>query len=94
MIPKKHQGTWRALALRAACHSFILRLAACHLHSPRCAVQARSEEYGEAIAFVQLLNALWRGLGDALPNEGRGLAHLTKFVKDDVLATVFQRTYK
>ena len=57
-------------------------------------MQARSEEYGEAIAFVRLLNALWRGLGDALPNEGRGLAHLTKFVKDDVLATVFQRTYK
>ena len=32
--------------------------------------QARGEEYSEAIAFVRLLNALWRGLEGALPNEG------------------------
>jgi hypothetical protein len=43
---------------------------------------------------VRLLNAVWRGLGEALPNEGRGMVHLTKFVKDDVLGTVFQRTYR
>lgn len=43
---------------------------------------------------MRLLNALWRALEGALPGEGRSVAHLSKFVRDDVLGTVFQRTYR
>lgn len=56
-------------------------------------LQARAEDYSEAIAFVHLLNALWRGGssgGTAPADEGRSVAHFTKFVRDDLLGTAFQ----
>lgn len=57
----------------------------------RLAAQARAEDYSEALAFVRLLNALWRGGGGAeLADEGRGVAHFTRFVREDLLGTVFQ----
>lgn len=37
---------------------------------------------------MRLLNALWRC--GAPGDEGRGVAHLTKFVRDDLLGTAFQ----
>ena len=53
--------------------------------------QARAEDYSEAVAFVRLLNALWRaGGGAAAPDGGRAVAHLTKFVRDELLGTAFQ----
>lgn len=63
-------------------------------------IEARSEEYSEAVAFVRLLNALWRGGGGSgtaaapLADDGRSVAHFTKFVRDDLLGTAFQRVYK
>ncbi|KAL4457392.1 hypothetical protein ABPG75_012257 [Micractinium tetrahymenae] len=60
-------------------------------------IEARAEDYSEAVAFVRLLNALWRGggSGGAGPaDEGRSVAHFTKFVRDDLLGTAFQRAYK
>lgn len=57
-------------------------------------IQARGEEYGEIIAFVSLLNAVWNGLNGSLPDDGIPVSHLTKFVKNEVLGTVFQRSYK
>ncbi len=56
-------------------------------------LQARAEDYSEAIAFVHLLNALWRGGGSgstAPADDGRSVAHFTKFVRDDLLSTAFQ----
>ena len=61
---------------------------------PAC-LQARAEDYCEAVAFVRLLNALWRSGGGAeLADEGRGVAHFTKFVREDLLGTAFQRAYR
>ena len=58
-------------------------------------MQARAEDYCEAIAFVRLLNALWRSGGVAeLADAGRQVAHLTKFVREDLLGTAFQRAYR
>ncbi|KAL4441042.1 hypothetical protein ABPG77_010473 [Micractinium sp. CCAP 211/92] len=60
-------------------------------------IEARAEDYSEAIAFVHLLNALWRGGGSgstAPADDGRSVAHFTKFVRDDLLSTAFQRAYK
>lgn len=56
-------------------------------------LQARAEDYSEAIAYVHLLNALWRGGGSgstAPADDGRSVAHFTKFVRDDLLSTAFQ----
>jgi hypothetical protein len=53
-------------------------------------IEARAEDYSEALAFVRLLNALWRAGGADLPDEGRGVAHLSKFVREDLLGTAFQ----
>jgi hypothetical protein len=62
---------------------------------PRSCLQARAEDYCEAVAFVRLLNALWRSsAGAELADEGRGLAHVTKFVREDLLGTAFQRAYR
>ncbi|KAL4853554.1 Nuclear pore complex protein NUP205 [Chlorella vulgaris] len=56
-------------------------------------IEARAEDYSESLAFVHLLNALWRG-GAQMADDGRGVAHFTRFVRDDVLGTAFQRAYK
>ena len=55
-------------------------------------IESRDEDYQEALAFVQLLNVLWRA--GPLSDEGRSVAHLTRFVVDDLLGTVFQRAFK
>ena len=71
---------------RAACPAFLCL--------PSC-LQARAEDYCEAVAFVRLLNALWRSSGGAeLADEGRSVAHFTKFVREDLLGTAFQRAYR
>eukprot|EP00887_Chlorella_sp_A99_P002898 scaffold6.g2898.t1 len=57
-------------------------------------IEARAEDYSEALAFVRLLNTLWRASGPGLPDAGRGVAHFSKFVREDVLSSVFQRAYK
>lgn len=57
------------------------------LRSPH--TQARAEDCSESLAFVHLLNALWRG-GAQMADDGRGVAHFTRFVRDDVLGTAFQ----
>lgn len=57
-------------------------------------IASRIEDYTEVIAFVNLLNALWRGMEDMLPDEGRPYLHLTRFVKNDVLGIAPQRAYK
>lgn len=63
----------------------------CHLPPMPHLLQARAEDYSEALAFVRLLNALWRsGGGAALADGGRSTAHLTKFVREDLLGTLFQ----
>jgi hypothetical protein len=57
-------------------------------------VEARAEDYPEALSFVRLLNALWRGAGGQLADDGRPVAHLARFVREDVLATALQRAYR
>jgi hypothetical protein len=57
-------------------------------------IESRAEDYQEALSFIQLLNALWRVGGGALADEGRSVAHLTRFVRDELLATAFQRSFK
>ena len=56
-------------------------------------IESRSEDYQEAVAFVKLLNVLWRASGGALPDDGRPVAHFTRFVREELLATVFQRAF-
>lgn len=57
-------------------------------------IESRVEDYQEALSFIQLLNSLWRVGGAALADEGRSVAHLTRFVRDELLATAFQRSFK
>lgn len=57
-------------------------------------IESRAEDYQEALSFIQLLNSLWRVGGAALADEGRSVAHLTRFVRDELLANVFQRSFK
>jgi hypothetical protein len=57
-------------------------------------VEARAEDYPEALSFVRLLNALWRGAGGQLADDGRPVAHLARFVREDVLAPALQRAYR
>jgi Nuclear pore complex scaffold, nucleoporins 186/192/205 len=57
-------------------------------------IESRAEDYQEALSFIQLLNSLWRMGGAALADDGRSVAHLTRFVRDELLATAFQRSFK
>lgn len=57
-------------------------------------IEARAEDYSEAVAFVRLLNALWRCGGGVLAEDGRAVGHFTRFVREEVLGTAFQRTYR
>lgn len=57
-------------------------------------IEARSEDYQEVIAFVRLLNILWRGMGSQLPDEGRPYSHLSRFVREEALAAAPQRAYR
>ena len=63
------------------------------IRCPAC-VQTRAEDYSEALAFVELLNALWGATLGSLLDDGRAYAHLSKFVHEDLLATVYQRPFK
>lgn len=57
-------------------------------------IEARVEDFAEALAFVRLLNALLRASGGALPDGGRPYAHLTAFVRVDVLGSLHQRAFQ
>jgi hypothetical protein len=48
----------------------------------------------ETLAFVRMLNQLFRAAGPALPEEGRPLLHFTMFVRSDVLGLLHQRSFK
>lgn len=56
-------------------------------------IEARSEDYQEALAFVELLNSLWMQKNQEYRDSGRSLAHFTRFVREDLLGTIFQRSF-
>jgi nuclear pore complex protein Nup205 len=57
-------------------------------------IEARSEEYIEAVAFVELLNSLWRNSSTGLKDCGARFGHFTKFVVEEILSSVYQRSFK
>ena len=57
-------------------------------------VEARAEDYCEALAFVRLLNALLAASGDGLPDGGRPYAHFSAFVRVTVLGSLHQRAFR
>ena len=57
-------------------------------------VEAREEDFAEALAFVRLLNALMLASGGALPDGGRPYAHFTAFVRVEVLGSLHQRAFR
>ena len=57
-------------------------------------VEAREEDFAEALAFVRLLNVLMRASGGALPDAGRPYAHFTAFVRVEVLGSLHQRAFR
>ncbi len=57
-------------------------------------IQARAEDYGETLALINLLNALWGGAGTPPADGGRPYSHLTRFVRDDVFGTLAQRAFR
>ncbi|KAK9838304.1 hypothetical protein WJX81_003260 [Elliptochloris bilobata] len=57
-------------------------------------VEARAEDFAEALAFVRLLNALLRASGSALPDGGRPYAHFTAFVLVEILGSLHQRAFQ
>lgn len=56
--------------------------------------QARAEDYSETLAFIRLLNALLAAAPGGPPGGGRQYAHLTEFVRVDVLGQLSQRGYR
>ncbi len=56
-------------------------------------VQAKEQDYSETLAFVRLLNQLWKSSA-SLPEYGRSYAHFTYFVLNDVLGSLHQRAYR
>lgn len=57
-------------------------------------IEARAEDYTEALAFVRLVNQLWRVGGTSLADDGRPVAHITRFIREEILATAFQRPFR
>lgn len=57
-------------------------------------IETRAEEYEEALAFVHLINELWRNANGALPEGGIRFQHFTKFILVEILGSVFQRPFK
>ncbi len=55
--------------------------------------QARAEEYEEAIAFVELLNALWMNSGTFVDG-GVKYEHFTRFVLEEIVSSIYQRSFK
>lgn len=58
------------------------------------AMQSRAEDYSETLAFVRLLNALWKASGPSIHDGGRSYAHFSQFVLTNVLLPVSRRQYK
>ena len=56
-------------------------------------IQARAEEYEEAIAFVELLNALWMKSGTFVDG-GAKYEHFTRFVLEEIVSSIYQRSFK
>lgn len=56
-------------------------------------IQARAEEYEEAIAFVELLNALWMNSG-TFADGGAKYEHFTRFVLEEITSSIYQRSFK
>ena len=59
-----------------------------------CHTQARAEDFSETLAFVRLLNALWKASGSSIHDAGRPYAHFTQYVLHTILAPINQRRYK
>ncbi|DBA92469.1 TPA: hypothetical protein ACH3X1_002702 [Trebouxia sp. C0004] len=57
-------------------------------------IEARAEDYSETLAFVRLLNALWKASGPGIHDGGRLYAHFSHFVLNSVLAYIGRRQYK
>ena len=57
-------------------------------------VEARAEEYEEAIAFVRLLNGLWRTSGSSFIDGGAKYEHFTRFVLEEIASSIYQRSFK
>eukprot|EP00884_Botryococcus_braunii_P018275 jgi/Botrbrau1/5130/Bobra.0172s0002.1 len=57
-------------------------------------IEARKEEYDETLAFVRMLNQLYKTAGTSFPDEGRAYLHFTAFVRTDVLGVLHQRAFK
>jgi len=57
-------------------------------------IEARSEEYIEAVAFVELLNSLWRNSSTGFKDGGARFGHFTKFIVEEILSSVYQRSFK
>ena len=58
-------------------------------------IEARSEEYVEAVAFVELLNTLWRNSSlNGFKDGGARFGHFTKFIVEEILSSVYQRSFK
>ena len=57
-------------------------------------VEARAEEYEEAIAFVRLLNALWKTSGASFVDGGAKYEHFTRFVLEEIASSIYQRSFK
>ena len=57
-------------------------------------IESRAEDYQEGLSFIELLNSLWKAAGTTLADDGRSVAHFTGFVRDELLATIFQRAFK
>ena len=60
----------------------------CHL-----CTQGKEQDYSETLAFVRLLNLLWKS-SSGVPDFGRPYAHFTYFVLHDVLGLLHQRAYR
>ena len=56
-------------------------------------IEARAEEYEEAIAFVHLLNSLWRN-SKVFKDGGVQYEHFTRFVLDEIVSSIYQRSFK
>ena len=57
-------------------------------------IEARAEEYEEAIAFVRLLNALWKTSGNSFVDGGAKYEHFTRFVLEEIASSIYQRSFK
>lgn len=57
-------------------------------------IEARAEEYEEAIAFVRLLNALWKASGASFTDGGAKYEHFTRFVLEEIASSIYQRSFK